>query len=144
MPITTPAANQVVSALRAAVVHRIERTSLRQVAREVGVSPSGLDKFVNGATPYQKTRRKLEAWSTRRAASDLSEDPSPETVAGALRILAVFAPAARRTRFVDDLLEIAGPVLPSDLTWRETFDGYGEYMRAGDLEETVDETAHPN
>lgn len=134
MTVNAPAGNTLVPTLRAAALRRIESTSLRHVAREIGVSPSGLDKFVNGAAPYQKTRRKLEAWNIRRAARELSEDPSPETVAGALRILAIFAPAAMRSRFVDDLLETLEPVLPEDADWREEFEGYSTYVRSGDLE----------
>ncbi|HUF49693.1 MAG TPA: hypothetical protein VMN60_02595 [Longimicrobiales bacterium] len=48
---------------------RVEDSSLRQVAREVGMSPSGLQKVLDGSTPYTATRRKLERWyvsETRR------------------------------------------------------------------------------
>src|SRR5215213_2811261 len=41
---------------------RIRETSLRQVAREIGMSPSGLTGALEGATPYGKTREKLLAW----------------------------------------------------------------------------------
>lgn len=132
-----------VSTLRAAAVKRVEQTSLRQVARDVGLSPSGLDKFLNGAEPYRKTRRKLEAWYVRGAATDLGQDVSPETVAAAVRILAVFAAPATRGGFVDRLMNDVEPVLPNDSLWRSALQGYGEYMRAGDLEQAAEDTSDP-
>lgn len=40
----------------------LEGESLRQTAREVGMSPTGLSNFLNGAKPYTPTVRKLRAW----------------------------------------------------------------------------------
>jgi hypothetical protein len=134
MTTTLPAEEALIPTLRAFARSRVERTSLRQVAREVGMSPSGLDKFLAGAMPYRKTRRKLEAWYTRGAAFDVDDEPSPETVAVAVRILAGLFPAAGRGRFVDDTLAQVGPVLPADSLWRGEFEGFGEYMRAGDVQ----------
>jgi hypothetical protein len=54
--------------LRAAVSTAVERTSLRGVARDVGLSPTGLGKFLNGSQPYPSTRRKLERWFASQAA----------------------------------------------------------------------------
>jgi hypothetical protein len=54
-----------VDRLRDAVALRVQATSLRSVARQVGMSPSGLDKFLNGGTPYAKSRRKLFDWLQR-------------------------------------------------------------------------------
>ncbi|HEU0014798.1 MAG TPA: hypothetical protein VFQ45_14020, partial [Longimicrobium sp.] len=51
--------------LREMVTLRVEATSLRSVARQVGMSPSGLDKFLSGAMPYQKSRRRLFDWLHR-------------------------------------------------------------------------------
>jgi hypothetical protein len=49
-------------AVRDEVAHAVERTSLREMADVLGISASGLAKFVGGAMPYQKTRRKYLRW----------------------------------------------------------------------------------
>lgn len=48
--------------LRDAAASRIERTSLRGVAREIGLSPTGLKKFILGTRPYSPTLRRLRRW----------------------------------------------------------------------------------
>ena len=48
----------VVEAVRAAVRQR----SLRAVARQIGMSPTGLRGVLDGAEPYGRTRDKLRAW----------------------------------------------------------------------------------
>jgi hypothetical protein len=53
--------------LRAAVSAAVERSSLRGVARDVGLSPTGLGKFLAGSQPYPSTRRKLERWFASQA-----------------------------------------------------------------------------
>ncbi len=40
----------------------MDHVSLRQAAREVGMSATGLSNFVNGTEPYARTVRKLRAW----------------------------------------------------------------------------------
>lgn len=54
--------------MREALAARVEATSLRQVAREVGMSPTGLQKVLEGADSYSRTRRKLERWYVRETA----------------------------------------------------------------------------
>jgi hypothetical protein len=41
---------------------RVRDSSLRQAAREVGVTPTGLQYFLDGGDPQDRTRRKLEGW----------------------------------------------------------------------------------
>jgi hypothetical protein len=53
--------------LRAAVIARVELTSLRRVASEIGMSAPGLQSFLDGGTPFEATRRKLSAWYFARA-----------------------------------------------------------------------------
>lgn len=53
-----PAIEEIRTRLAAAV----EMSSLRAVARQVGVSHSGLQKTMNGATPYRRTFRKYCSW----------------------------------------------------------------------------------
>ena len=52
-------------AIRAALRREAERTSLRSVAREVEMTPSGLRGVLDGATPYASTRARLRAWYFR-------------------------------------------------------------------------------
>ena len=52
---------------RQAVHDAIARSTLRAVARSVGMSPSGLQKFLDGANPYGKTRERLRFWYFREA-----------------------------------------------------------------------------
>jgi hypothetical protein len=51
-----------VSVLRRAVEQTVERSSLRQVARDVGMSPMGLKHLMAGANPYSPTLRRLKRW----------------------------------------------------------------------------------
>lgn len=48
--------------MRRVATERAENTSLRSVAREIGMSPSGLKKFLDGAAPYRPTLRRLRRW----------------------------------------------------------------------------------
>ena len=52
---------------RKALCLAIAGSTLRAVAKEVGMSPSGLQNFLDGAAPYGKTREKLRFWYFRRA-----------------------------------------------------------------------------
>ncbi|HEX8694384.1 MAG TPA: hypothetical protein VF746_18325 [Longimicrobium sp.] len=45
----------------------IDRTSLRQVAREVGISPRGLALFLKGSQPHRATLVKFRNWYARYA-----------------------------------------------------------------------------
>jgi hypothetical protein len=56
--------------LRRAVAERVSATSLRGVAKEVGMSAPGLQSFLNGGMPFEATRRKLSAWYVAKASGD--------------------------------------------------------------------------
>lgn len=52
-----------IEAIRETLRQYMDRVSLRQASREVGMSATGLSNFVNGtAEPYVPTIRKLRAW----------------------------------------------------------------------------------
>src|SRR4051794_19038170 len=51
-----------VDAIRDAARLAVEATSLRSVARAVGMSPMGLRHFLDGRRPYTATARKLGVW----------------------------------------------------------------------------------
>lgn len=60
----------VVERLRAAAAARVHETSLRSVARQAGLSPTGLQKFLDGTRPRRSTCRKLERWFVVHAAPE--------------------------------------------------------------------------
>jgi hypothetical protein len=93
-----------ISRLREAVTIRVQATSLRSVARQVGMSPSGLDKFLNGGMPYQKSRRKLFDW-LHRERENLGADLTVDGVAAALGSLLRDLPPDRRERALHVLLD---------------------------------------
>ena len=72
--------------LRETVKLRVQATSLRTVARQVGMSPSGLQKFLAGGTPYAGSRQKLQDWWERQGSRPRPEVSSQgiEVAVGAL------------------------------------------------------------
>jgi hypothetical protein len=65
---------------------RVEMTSLREVAADVGMSFSGLFSFLQGGEPYSRNRQKLVDWyiRTRHAAGKAIR---PEDVDAAVALL---------------------------------------------------------
>src|SRR5215212_10136624 len=59
--------------LRETVALRVQATSLRTVARQVGMSPAGLEKFLAGETPYSRSRQRLQEWWVREASRPRSD-----------------------------------------------------------------------
>ncbi|HEU0055337.1 MAG TPA: hypothetical protein VFQ39_19250 [Longimicrobium sp.] len=59
--------------LRETAAARVENTSLRRVAREIGMSPTGLKKFLMGTAPYSPTLRRLRKWYLQHAAIPAGE-----------------------------------------------------------------------
>lgn len=92
-----------ISRLREAVTIRVQATSLRAVARQVGMSPSGLDKFLAGGMPYQKSRRKLFDW-LHRERNNLGAEMTVDGIAAALGSLVRDLPPDRREQALHALL----------------------------------------
>lgn len=90
--------------LREAVAGRVDARSLRQVAREVGMSASGLQKFLTGSRPYSATRRKLERWYVRESA-EYGGDLGAGSAHAALRVLVQDLPPRRRAVVIASILE---------------------------------------
>jgi transcriptional regulator with XRE-family HTH domain len=65
--------NASVRHMREVAAARMENTSLRQVAREIGMSPTGLKKFLEATAPYSPTVRRLRNWYVRYAAVQRSD-----------------------------------------------------------------------
>ncbi len=83
---------------------RVEGTSLRNVAREVGMSPSGLDRFLDGSVPYAMSRRKLFSWWIRHAAEE-APALKADAAARALEALVSTAPEGSRSAAAGKLLD---------------------------------------
>jgi DNA transposition AAA+ family ATPase len=54
-----------VPVLREAAAMRVADTSLRQAAREIGISHQALAAFLNGSEPYGPNLAKLREWHAR-------------------------------------------------------------------------------
>lgn len=72
--------------VRDAISQDIRATSLRKVASQVGMSPMGLRKVLDGSRPYPPTLRKLQQWYLCYAAPRRGER-SPETMVAAMQVL---------------------------------------------------------
>jgi hypothetical protein len=72
-----------VEAIRQAASLATEATSLRAVARAVGMSPMGLKHFLDGRRPYSATLRKLNVWFVTHAQEQrgFSEDAARAALA---------------------------------------------------------------
>ena len=90
--------------LRAAVERQVSARSLRNAARQVGMSPTGLQKFLAGSEPTVATCRKLERWAFDRAAS--GELPSAEIALAILRVLVDALPPRGHAEAVDRLMGV--------------------------------------
>lgn len=71
--------------IRATLSGHVELTSLRQAAREVGMSPTGLSNFLGGAEPYMPTLSKLGTWYEARGRD--GGEPMPVQPDAALDVL---------------------------------------------------------
>ena len=81
--------------LREAARRAAARTSMRAVARDVGLSPSGLELAINTSTVWRtNTRRKLTDWFLRQAPGTAQSDAG--TVRAALDVLLESVPDDER------------------------------------------------
>jgi hypothetical protein len=94
-----------IGTLRQAARLYVDATSLRHAARDIGMSPTGLRGFIDGADPYVKTTRKLSEWYIREIQSRNAE-LSRESAAAALSLLVKHLPEAEREPTTDELLAI--------------------------------------
>jgi hypothetical protein len=89
--------------VRAAATARVAATSLRSVSREIGMSATGLSKFLDGNAPYLPTLNRLRNWYLRHAAPQ-ADALSEEDAHAALALLVHdLAPGARHAA-VDEML----------------------------------------
>jgi hypothetical protein len=78
--------NSTIKHLRETAAARVENTSLRSVAREIGMSPTGLKKFLLGTAPYSPTLRRLRNWYVQYASLQAGE-VAPQDASAALAVL---------------------------------------------------------
>ncbi len=88
-----------IARLREAVERWVEQTSLRQAARETGMSPTGLRKVLGGSRVHASTERKLLTWYLRHVAQHGNGGALDEAAAAAALALLTeeLPPAPRRT-----------------------------------------------
>jgi hypothetical protein len=79
---------------------RVQASSLRQVAREVRATPSGLQYFLDGGDPQERTRRKLEEWYLWTEAG-LEPSAGDELEAVALVVLVRGLPPGHRSAAIE-------------------------------------------
>jgi hypothetical protein len=80
MPEATPLSPEsAINQIRAAVSAKVHQTTLRAVSRAVGLSPSGLSHFIDGANPNPGTIRKLRTWYRRYGTLPMSVTPAEAT-----------------------------------------------------------------
>jgi len=91
-----------VRTLRQAVTRELATRALRDVARETGMSPTGLSKFSGGAEPYVPTVGKLWNWyllhAHRKGSAPRQIQPDEETALEAFRTLAPGLPPETHER----------------------------------------------
>ena len=112
--------------LRAAVEAGVERSSLRAVAREVGLSPTGLGKFLAGSRPYPSTRRKLERWAASPGAAGgagLGGGRAMHVLRGLLQDLPPAAQAAAEERMLAALEAVYAAGAGGAPEWLRTLRG---------------------
>ena len=85
--------------LRHALQDAVEASSLRETARQVGMSPSGLQKLLSGAEPYSATRQKLELWHSRSG-----RGTTPRAVLASLATLVHELPPSERAAAKGEIL----------------------------------------
>jgi hypothetical protein len=101
---STPDRDATVHHLREMAAARVENTSLRGVAREIGMSPTGLKKFLLGTAPYSPTLRRLRKWYIQHAALPTGE-VSYQDASAALSVLTHDLPPAPRREAADCVLD---------------------------------------
>jgi hypothetical protein len=92
------AADTELDQLRAELEKELGRSSLRSVARAIGMSATGLSKLLAGGQPYRRTLTKLRAWKAQRGG-----DESTVTVEAALETLLRRVPERRRARVREEI-----------------------------------------
>jgi len=97
----------IIEHLRTAAAARVDHTSLRGVAREIGMSPTGLKKFLLGTAPYSPTLRRLRKWYVHHAALPAGEVEYQDAEA-AIAVLTQDLPGEPRRETAECVLDCLG------------------------------------
>lgn len=89
--------------LRDAVRGAVAASGQRQVARDIGMSATGLRAFLKGGEPFEATRKKLTAWYLRTA-QERGEHTTSATAQAALAVLVEHLPEEKREEVVRRML----------------------------------------
>lgn len=102
-----------VAAIREAVRKRVEASSLRAVAEEVGMSFSGLRSFLNGGKPQARSLKKLQAYVQKmgRDSEASADDIDPSEKEAAKRLLARYVSVPRKSLHESRVREILRDVI---------------------------------
>lgn len=96
-----------VSRVRETVARYAEQTSLRQAARETGMSPTGLRKVLEGSKLHASTERKLVSWYMRHTAQHGDVGAlDPDTAAAAIALLTEGMSHAQQRLLVEAFLKM--------------------------------------
>ncbi|HET7464814.1 MAG TPA: hypothetical protein VFJ82_26460 [Longimicrobium sp.] len=94
--------------MRQALRAEVGARSLRHVSRQVGMSPAGLQKFVDGARPHGATRRKLERWYVLHGPGRLPQELTGGSALTILRVLVQDLSPARHRHTMAELVKSLG------------------------------------
>jgi hypothetical protein len=95
--------DQLIDEIRRAVRDHVIGTSLRNMARQLNFSPSGLSKFLDGAQPYRKSFLRLQAWYSRNQHEPVQL--SDEDAAAAIAVLTAGMERDRRAAAMQSVVE---------------------------------------
>ena len=93
-----------IDAVRELARDHAERSSLRQLAPEIGLGHSTLHNFLSGAAPHPRVRRLLGLWYLRVTGAAGDDDLRP--YASALDMLLAGGPAELRERAAGEVLDV--------------------------------------
>ncbi|HSU13931.1 MAG TPA: hypothetical protein VLK66_07535 [Longimicrobium sp.] len=94
-----------VALLRQALRDEIAATSLRHVSRQVGMSPTGLQKFLESGHPLTATRRRVERWYVLHGPGRLESGLTAESAMAVLRVLVQDLSPARHRPTLEALVK---------------------------------------
>ena len=90
--------------LRDGAREAVDASSLRAVAREIGMSPTGLDRILKGSQPYRAITRKLNDWYLRTMRVR-GQRLGPETAREVLSLLTDHLPPDERSEAMEEVLQ---------------------------------------
>jgi hypothetical protein len=91
--------------IRSALDESTQVHGLRVTAKQLSMSPSGLRNLIDGARPYGKTVRRVQAWYAQWSQHHGSPDIADRVAIG---VLVATVPAERRQAAIEKLEAVIG------------------------------------